>query len=407
MHTLDNSPRAIAYFDDVSRPDGGAEDYFSGRGDKPGRWVGSGLSNVGLTAGEEVEQESLHRALFSGEHPLTGEPLGQRIWRGDGIAGFGMTFSAPKSVSLLWALGSPEVAEKVEAAEAAAVDAGFAYLERHTVYARRGRNGLEQIDGGGLIGAAYSHRTSRDCDPQLHTHVLVANRTLCEDGGWRTLDSREILGRPEALKAAGAVYQLALRAELTRTLGVQWEPVTEHGQADITGVPRSLIDAFSKRSAQVRVAAAAIAAEMVSRDPTRLDRPPTQRELQQAAYQTRRQKVDVDSALLQDIWLGEAAEAGWNTKKMERATLGRRFSGLETPDAEEISRAVMAELTERESVFRRGHVALAVARRLAVASAAEAAETVEKLTHEVLSAPGVVELAGPERSCAGFPRRVR
>jgi conjugative relaxase-like TrwC/TraI family protein len=128
VHTLDNSPRAIAYFDDVSRPDGWAEDYFSGRGAKPGRWVGSGLSNVGLTAGEEVDQESLHRALFSGEHPVTGDPLGQRIRRGDGIAGFGMTFSAPKSVSLLWALGSPEVAEKVEAAEAAAVDAGIGYL---------------------------------------------------------------------------------------------------------------------------------------------------------------------------------------------------------------------------------------------------------------------------------------
>ncbi len=190
MHTLDSSPRAIAYFDDVSRPDGGAEDYFSGRGDKTGRWVGSGLSNVGLIAGEEVEREALHRALFSGEHPLTGEPLGQRIRRGDGIAGFGMTFSAPKSVSLLWALGSQDVAEKVEAAEAAAVDAGIAYFERHAVYARRGRNGIEQIDGGGLIGAAFSHRTSRECDPQLHTHVLVANRTLCEDGRWRTLDSR-------------------------------------------------------------------------------------------------------------------------------------------------------------------------------------------------------------------------
>ena len=57
MHTLDNSPRAIAYFDDVSRPDGGAEDYFSGQGDKPGRWIGSGLANLGLTPGQAVERE--------------------------------------------------------------------------------------------------------------------------------------------------------------------------------------------------------------------------------------------------------------------------------------------------------------------------------------------------------------
>jgi hypothetical protein len=144
---------------------------------------------------------------------------------------------------------------------------------------------------------------------------------------------------------------------------------------------------------------------MVSRDPTRLDRPRTQRELQHAAYQTRRQKVDIDSGRLHDIWSAEAAEAGWNTRKIEKTTLRRRTRGIETPKADEICREVIAELTERESVFRPGHVALGVARRLTVHSAADAVEKVEKLTHEVLSAPGVVELSGLERSCAGFPRR--
>ncbi len=91
------------------------------------------------------------------------------------------------------------------AAEAAAVQAGLTYVERHASYARRGRNGIEQVDGGGFIASAYFHRTSRECDPQLHTHVLVANRTLCEDGRWRTLDSRQLMWRTEMLKAAGAV----------------------------------------------------------------------------------------------------------------------------------------------------------------------------------------------------------
>jgi len=86
VHTFDNSPKAVRYFDDVSRPDGGVEDYFSGRGDKPGRWVGLGLSQVGLTAGNEVHREAAHRILFNGEHPATGEPLGQRMRQGDGSA---------------------------------------------------------------------------------------------------------------------------------------------------------------------------------------------------------------------------------------------------------------------------------------------------------------------------------
>ena len=102
VHTLDSSPKAIRYFDDVVRRDGGGEDYFTGRGEKPGQWLGSGLEHVGLRPGTEVEPDALHRVILHGEHPVTSDPLGERI-RKDGIAGFGMTFSAPKSVSLLWA----------------------------------------------------------------------------------------------------------------------------------------------------------------------------------------------------------------------------------------------------------------------------------------------------------------
>ena len=99
MHTLDSSAKAIRYFDDVARRDGGVEDYFSGRGERPGRWLGAGLEHVGLRPGDEVDIEAVHRVIFHGEHPVTGDLLGQRM-RKDGIAGFGMTFSAPKSVSL-------------------------------------------------------------------------------------------------------------------------------------------------------------------------------------------------------------------------------------------------------------------------------------------------------------------
>ena len=405
MHTLDSSPKAIRYFDDVARRDGGVEDYFSGRGERPGRWLGAGLERLGLPPGAEVDVDPVHRVIFHGEHPVTGEPLGQRM-RKDGIAGFGMTFSAPKSVSLLWALASPEAAGKIEAAEAAAVVAGLTYVERHASYARRGRNGIEQVDGSGFIAIAYFHRTSRECDPQLHTHVLVANRTLCEDGRWRTLDSRQLMWRTEMLKAAGAVYQLALRAELSRSLGVQWEPVDEHGQADIAGVPRSLIDNFSKRSTQVRVAAAEMVVERARHEPARLGRGPSQWELQKAAYDTRRHKVGVDSDRIHELWKAEAAELGWDAERLQRATTQRARRPVKDLGEPELNRSILVDLTVREAAFRAGLAGLAVARHVEVDSAAQAVDAVETRTAAVLASPEVIQLAGPERSRAGFPKRV-
>lgn len=138
VHTLDRSARARAYFDDVTRPDGGGEDYFTGHGEGPGHWTGSALGQVGLEGGQHVEPDALSRLVFDGLHPTTSEPLGRRTRAGDGIAGFGATFSAPKSVSLLWALANPAAQTQVMAAHHAAVDAGVDYLERHACYARRG-----------------------------------------------------------------------------------------------------------------------------------------------------------------------------------------------------------------------------------------------------------------------------
>jgi hypothetical protein len=100
----------------------------------------------------------------------------------------------------------------------------------------------------GFVAAAFRHRTSRADDPLLHTHVLVANlaRTT-DDGVWRTLDSRKLYAHA---KTAGILYQAHLRHELTRRLGVAWQPVV-NGHADIDGVDRQLIETFSQRRAAI------------------------------------------------------------------------------------------------------------------------------------------------------------
>ncbi len=153
----------------------GAEDYYSGEGEAQGEWIGDAAEELGLAG--EVEPAQL-TAMLTGNDPATGEPLGLRAVGGKGpIPGFDLTFSAPKSVSLTWALGGPEVAAQVAAAHRASVQAALHYMQREACWTRRGAGGAEFVAGNGYLAAAYVHRSSRNGDPQLHTHVLIANAT--------------------------------------------------------------------------------------------------------------------------------------------------------------------------------------------------------------------------------------
>jgi conjugative relaxase-like TrwC/TraI family protein len=141
----------------------GACDYYLGHGEAPGRWTGRGLAQLGLAPGQLVEERELEALFSRALHPDTGEPLG-RAWRVDGVTGYDLTFSAPKSVSAVWALGSDNVREQVEAAHAAAVQAALAYLDTHAAFSRVGTDGTQQVASGGLAVAVFDHRTSRAGD---------------------------------------------------------------------------------------------------------------------------------------------------------------------------------------------------------------------------------------------------
>ena len=173
---------------------------------------------------------------------------GERLCRSNRrVSGLDLTLSAPKSVSVLWALGSCSTTTAVAAAHDAAIEATVAFLERTAVKARTGHNGVGQVDGEGLIAAAFRHRTSRAGDPQLHTHVVVANATHCEDGAWRTLDARWIYGYA---RTAGFLYQAELRRQLTARLGVSWTDV-DKGVAEIAGIDRRVLREFSRRRIEI------------------------------------------------------------------------------------------------------------------------------------------------------------
>jgi conjugative relaxase-like TrwC/TraI family protein len=210
------------------------------------------------------------------------------------------SFSAPKSVSLLWGLGGAEAAGQVRAAHREAVGAALAYLQREACWTRRGASGREFVQGNGLLAAAYLHRSSRNGDPQLHTHVLVANATKGPDGRWTRLYHPAIY---EHAKTAGYLYEAQLRHELTLRLDVRWQEVRS-GIAEIEGFADEHLRAFSTRRAEILEAAGPDASA---------------RSMQVATLATRKAKdTDLSRGELLQRWRAKAKEIGLDRETIER-----------------------------------------------------------------------------------------
>src|SRR4051794_41238260 len=300
------------YADQVER---GACEYFLGIGEAPGCWFGRGLEQLALSANARVEERELEAMFGRALHPVAHMHLG-RAWLTDGVTGYDLTFSAPKSVSALWALGDDGVSSAVRKAHAVAVRTALDYLDGHASFSRTGRDGAAQVGTEGFTAAVFDHRTSRAGDPQLHTHALVLNKVRCADGEWRTIDGQEIYAHK---KSAGALYQAALRNELTRTLGVSWTPVSKDGKAEIAGVPTELTRLWSKRTAQTLNEAAPVIAgyeELLGRPLTSAERVAVEKV---AVIKTRPSKDAVDIAGLLDRWTVEAAGIGWTPERLRQS----------------------------------------------------------------------------------------
>ena len=299
------------------------------------------------------------------------------------MSGFDLTFSAPKSVSVLWGLSDPETSTAVRAAHDRAVAEGLEYLERHATVARRGHDGEIRIETSGLVAAAFVHRTSRTGDPQLHTHVLAANVVLGSDGRWSSPDARLLYFHA---RTAGFVYQASLRAHLVESLGLRFGPVAR-GSAELIGSDPALLRRFSSRRAEIE--------EYLSGRGES-----SRRTAEVAALATRTPKPTGDAigdaVDLRSLWRGQALAVGIDPD-VDFATRGRPRAVLISEDVASglTERLISAEgLTAQESVFERRDLIRAIAESMPDGAHLDA---LEGLADRVLAEPGVVELDGMGR----------
>src|SRR6186997_744181 len=226
------------------------------------------------------------------------------------VAGYDLTFSPVKSVSTLWAVADPAVAAVIERAHQAAVRDALAFIEDHALFTRTGPQGIRQVNVRGLVAAAFTHRDSRAGDPDLHTHVAVANKVQTLDGRWLSIDGRVLF---KANVAASETYNTALEQHLRETLGMRFaeRPGTDPGKRpirEIVGVDPRLNQRWSTRRRHINLRRGELAVQFQ----TDHGRPPTAVEAlqlaQQANLETRDAKHEPRSEADQrQVWMAEAS----------------------------------------------------------------------------------------------------
>ena len=219
----------------------GREDYLSEDGSSPGRWVGRLAERDGLTG--VADRDALAKA-FAGVHPD-----GFKLTAHDtSVAGFDLTLSPSKSVSLVWALGSDDDARQVEESLYAARAEVERYLEANACFVRRGHAGAVVEPGNGFMGAVFLHRTSRLGDPGIHLHWTVFNVAEGPDGRRTALDARALY---RERYTAEAIFQATLRRELATRLGLVFDEMDRHGVAEVVGISGDMRRAFSRRRTEI------------------------------------------------------------------------------------------------------------------------------------------------------------
>jgi conjugative relaxase-like TrwC/TraI family protein len=312
----------------------GAEDYYTESGHAQGRWLGIGAAELQLAG--DVNENAFDR-LAAGFHPETGAALVQRA--GDSHRpGWDLTFSAPKSVSVMWGIAEREQRAAIERAHTQAVERTLRFAEQQQLFiARRGHNGIQRETARPII-ATYLHGTSREADPQLHTHAFVLNVAERGDGSYGTLETKPLY---EWKMALGAAYRAELAHEL-RDLGYETAPDSK-GSFRISQMPRDLERHFSKRRAQIE-------AVLNERGTT------SAKAAEVAALNTRKTKESATATTLRQTWRSESLAFGVTSQHLNdlRGHPAHAPKPIAVP-------TVIERLGQQHSTFTRADLARAVA----------------------------------------------
>ncbi len=322
------------------------------------------------------------------------------------VAGYDLTFSPVKSVSTLWAVADPQVAARIERAHQAAVHDALRFLEAHALFTREGPQGIRQVNVRGLVAAAFTHRDSRSGDPDLHTHVAVANKVQTIGGRWLSIDGRVLF---KATVAASETYNTALEQHLRDRLGLRFADRPDNDPRkppvrEIVGVDPRLNQRWSTRRMLIKDRQGELAARF-QRDH---GRPPTPVEAvqlaQQATLETRDPKHEPRSLAEQRAaWHTQAAETLGGPDAI-RAMINQALNpiSMTSPvvDAEWVAVTVgrvLAAVEERRSTWQSWHVRAEAQRhvRAAQVPADKVEQLVELLLAEVLQTRSI-SLARPD-----------
>jgi conjugative relaxase-like TrwC/TraI family protein len=354
----------------------GAEDYYAESGRTNGRWLGAGARALGLQ--NEVNEQSFDH-LAAGRHPTADRHLVQRAGE-QHRPGWDLTFSAPKSVSVVWGIAETAQREAIEHAHTSAVERTLALAEERGLFiTRRGKDGVARERAQPII-ATYLHGTSREADPQLHTHAFVMNVGERADGSYGTLESKPLYQWKMAL---GAAYRAEL-AEGLRSLGYEIAPDSK-GSVRLKDMPREVEKHFSKRRAQIETV-------MAERGTT------SAKAAELAALDTRKAKDAAGASTLRAHWREQALALGLAAEQVSQ--LGNHHSA---PARALDTAAIVQRLSAERSTFTTMDLTRAVAEAVQTAgggishvremTAAIAADTeIVKLTDERYTTRALLEI---------------
>lgn len=407
---------------DCQQPAGDpASAYYTQAGNPPGHWLGRGLAGLGATSpsgdnapgmrgGAVVHEEAMGRLFGHGRDPLTGAALG-RAYRTSvpaaervaaavaalpkgmdpvvrdraveaiarvelardaphAVAGFDLTFTVMKSVSTLWALTDPVMRLSIYNAHTSAVAQALEFLQDRALFTRTGSRGCRQERTRGGVAAAFDHWDSRAGDPNLHTHVVLANKVQGVDGAWRSVDSRAL---HHAVVAVSEVYEALLVDEVARRLPVRWgwrsRGPRRSPAFELTGIDDDLLRSFSRRATQIDTAMTSLVAQFAARHGRGPNRIEIVRLRQQVTVATRPAKHIHPLAELLARWRRRATQATGATPEELTArvlqtsrTRPVRVGDVPPPVVEHVADVVLAGVRERRSTWTRWNVLAEAAR---------------------------------------------